>query len=146
MKSPLSKLGPAVLLSLAMSGCGGTPVDPGPYDLGKVSRVDVGPTDGGSDLGPDPCPALGQQVEAWIASHQSCNADGDCSGVPAYGFIHDQGSEVSCWPALVISTDAKSELVQLFDQMFAARCEGPTMICSAIYPVAGCSQHLCTTK
>jgi hypothetical protein len=103
-------------------------------------------TDGGGDLRPDPCPALTQQVNAWIAAHQSCNADSDCAGVAAYGFIYNQGSDVSCWPPLAISTNGQSGLMQLFNQMFAARCDGPTRICSAIFPMAACSQHLCATK
>jgi hypothetical protein len=127
----LPKPGPAVLLTLALSSCGG-------------GALPVGATHG--DGGPGPCPALTQQVNAWIASHQSCNADSDCTGVPAFGFIYDKGSDVSCWPPLVISTQGQSGLMSLFNQMFAANCEGPTRVCSAYFPAAGCSQHLCTTR
>jgi hypothetical protein len=130
----LMKLTCAVVLSLVVSGCGGSE-----SGGGDASRS-------GDDLGSGPCSALTPQVNAWIASHQSCNADSDCTGVAAYGFIYDKGSDVSCWPPLVISTDGQSGLIGLFNQMFAAKCEGPTRVCSAYQPVPGCSQHMCITK
>lgn len=115
-----------------LTGCG---ADPG----GGASQSDAA-VDGGI------CADLTRQASDFVTTHQSCNVDGDCTGMAAYGFIYDMGSQVSCWPPVLISTDAVSGFTAVMEQMFAARCTGPSLICSAYEPVAACTQHVCVKK
>jgi len=100
---------------------------------------------GGRDTADDGvCDDLTRQANDYVAAHRSCNVDGDCAGEAAYPFVYDMGSDVSCWPAIVISSDAASGFVSLMDQMRAAKCTGPTRVCSALFPVPRCVQQACT--
>src|SRR4051812_35705474 len=101
---------------LVLAGCGG--------DAGSASPSSEAAVDGGGI-----CADLTRQVSDYVATHQSCNVDGDCTGEAAFGFIYDMGRDVSCWPAVVVSTDAASGFVALMNQMFAAKCTGPTRVC-----------------
>jgi hypothetical protein len=91
------------------------------------------------------CAELTQLASTFVAAHQSCNVDSDCTGEPAYGFSYDRGSQVSCWPPLVIATDSVSRFLALMDQMFAAKCNGPS-VCYALFPEASCHQNVCTAS
>jgi hypothetical protein len=109
---------------VALAGCGGHSAD-GPSSL---------------------CADLTQQATDFVAAHQSCSVDADCTGEPAFGFIYEMGSDVSCWPQVVISTDAASGFLSLMNQMSAAQCTGPTRVCSASVPTPACHQGVCGTK
>jgi hypothetical protein len=115
---------------LVLAGCGGE---------GTGASASDAAVDGGAI-----CQDLTRQASDYVATHQSCNLDGDCTGEAAFGFIYDTGTDVSCWPAVAISTDASSGFLSLMNQMFAARCTGPTRTCSALVPVPRCNQHVCT--
>jgi hypothetical protein len=110
---------------------------------------------GGNPSGPSPsmdagdpvsarCAELTAQTNDWFAAHRGCNVEGDCTGEPAYGFIYDKGSNVSCWPAVVLSTDGVNGFLSLLGQLSDAKCEGPTRICSGLFPVPTCRDHVCS--
>jgi hypothetical protein len=119
----------ALCCCFVFAGCGGDPVGGSPSDAA---------VDGGGL-----CVDLTRQATDFVATHQSCNVDSDCTGKAAFGFIYDMGNRVSCWPPVVISTDAVSGFTSLMDQMFAAKCDGPSHVCSAFEPVPKCNQHVC---
>lgn len=126
----MNGIGIALTCVLLLAGCGG-------------GRDGDRPSDAAADGG-GVCEDLTRQATDYVATHQSCNGDGDCTGEAAFGFIYDMGNDVSCWPPVVISTDAGSGFVSLMNQMFAAKCVGPTRVCSAMVPQPRCNQHVCT--
>jgi hypothetical protein len=126
----MNRLALTLSCCLVVAGCGGGTGDPSSSD----AAVDGGGT----------CEDLTRQASDYVAAHQSCEVDADCAGEAAFGFIYDMGSDVSCWPPVVISTDATSGFLSLMNQMSAAKCTGPTRVCSAMVPVPRCNQHVCT--
>ena len=120
----------AISCCLVLAGCGGHGAGADASDLNA---------DGGGI-----CADLTGQTSDFLAAHQSCNVDSDCTGQPAFGFIYDMGSDVSCWPPVALSADAVSGFRSLLDQMLAAKCTGPTRVCSAFAPSGSCIQHVCT--
>lgn len=120
------------VLGAILCGCGGK--ESPTFDSG--TGVDA--------LRSDLCAKLAAETTTWNANHLSCNVDDDCIGVPAYGFMYDGGSDLTCWPATVIAKDGRDGLIAQLDKMAAAMCHGPPSgICSAWFPNAVCRDHVC---
>lgn len=128
---------------LAFFGCGSHAALPAGSVVDMSRDASPSPSDRQVDGGT--CSDLTQQAKDFVAAHLSCSVDGDCTGVPNFGFIYDQGSHVSCWPQIVIAKDSEAGFVAIMNQMFDAKCSGPTQICSASVPSASCKQNVCVT-
>lgn len=111
---------------------------------GCRTEVPRDPVDAGTDGAT--CAELARQATDFAAAHQSCEVNSDCTGEAPFGFIYDMGNRVSCWPPVVISTDAVGGFMSLMDQMLAAKCEGPSQVCSALQPEGKCNQHVCGSR
>jgi hypothetical protein len=107
----------AVFFGLALAGCGGGGI----------------------------CADLTRQASDLVAAHQSCSVDADCAEA-GYGFIYDMGADVSCWPGHVISKDAVPDFMSLMQQLSAAKCEGPSHLCSGLLVTTACNQGVCGVK
>ena len=96
------------------------------------------------------CHDLITQVDAWVASHASCQVDADC-GTAAYSFIWNSQTcafgppdSVSC-SGYNVSNDGLDHMKELFDEMKQQRCEGAG-VCTGQALSSKCCKNVCVSS